>query len=216
MSETIKINKLTLDSMGVHDTLDIDRISVGDMMDLREIHGKMEGLLADLKSGKKDIKSIKNLDYIVYTILHIETIKDICSKLGVTDFNKYHDLDKIAMYCFLPKKEASAFHRRIMKHHNHNCSDTVIEQLIDWESASKTKPDKPLSAYETLLAYYKDSKIFDKFVEGLKQLGLWEKGNYACITEEDFYRMANNVSDDTVIRYLELSYSYLSEIFNAN
>lgn len=98
-----------------------------------------------------------------------------------------HDVIKAINILAFGDKQATTWHRKYSRHHatvttNPSSSATVpgvgsidirnkIEAAIDWESARYTKPDKPLTAYETWLRYYRHIDMADT----LKALGLWDK-----------------------------------------
>lgn len=102
-----------------------------------------------------------------------------------------HDVIKGINILVFGDKQATAWHRKYSRHHatvinNPSSSATIpgtslsvgsidirnkIEAAIDWESARYTKPDKPLTAYETWLKYYRHVDMVDT----LKTLGLWGK-----------------------------------------
>lgn len=97
-----------------------------------------------------------------------------------------HDVIKAINILVFGDKRATAWHRKYSRHHavaiNPSSSAAIpgtgpidivnkIEAAIDWESARYTKPDKPLTAYETWLRYYRHIDMVDT----LKALGLWGK-----------------------------------------
>ena len=69
-----------------------------------------------------------------------------------------HDFDKIFLYIFLSKKTTQKIHRFWARHHRLRAKSTkdYEQMVIDWESARVTKPDKPLTAVQTLYEYYPD------------------------------------------------------------
>lgn len=99
-----------------------------------------------------------------------------------------HDVIKGINILVFGDKRATAWHRKYSRHHATITTDPSstnaiipgvgpidivnrIEAAIDWESARYTKPDKPLTAYETWLKYYRHVDMADT----LKTLGLWGK-----------------------------------------
>lgn len=99
-----------------------------------------------------------NVKYIKYTWEHKKSFLDVEKTiLGHNTIRGYlHDVDKLVMYLFIPKKIVSKFHRKFSNHHINKAKtrDDFIEMLIDWECARYTKKDKPLNAYETLYKLY--------------------------------------------------------------
>lgn len=99
-----------------------------------------------------------------------------------------HDVIKGINILVFGDKKATVWHRKYSRHHatiitNPSSTNAIIpgtgpidivnkiEAAIDWESARYTKPDKPLTAYETWLRYYRHIDMADTF----KALGLWGK-----------------------------------------
>ena len=97
-----------------------------------------------------------------------------------------HDVIKGIDILVFGDKRATIWHRKYSRHHtvviDPSSSAAIpgtgsidiagkIEAAIDWESARYTKPDKPLTAYETWLKYYRHIDMVDT----LKALGLWGK-----------------------------------------
>lgn len=99
-----------------------------------------------------------------------------------------HDVIKAINILVFGDKRATTWHRKYSRHHatviaNPSSTSPIIpgtgsidivnkiEAAIDWESARYTKPDKPLTAYETWLGYYRYIDMADT----LKALGLWSK-----------------------------------------
>lgn len=179
-----------------------------------EVVSEILNLYKQIDLSCLDVSNIADRDHAIYTILHIETIKEICDNLNITCINPSHDLDKLALYIVTNSKVAHNLHRAIMKHHNHNCleHDIVVEEIVDWESAQYTKVDKPLAAYEYLMKKYKEIEAFPIFEEELKNLGLWENHNTSRLTEEEFNKKWDTVTDDKLKDYLVKAYNYLGEI----
>lgn len=149
-----------------------------------------------------------------YTILHMDAIKELERKLGIEylQISKYHDFDKLAFYYVLSDREAHNLHTSIQKHHDPLCTDykVSIEKILDWESAHLTKPDKPLSAYETLLRYKPDE--IPVMAPVLKDLGLWGEENCKCISWEDFYKKSALIPVSKVFELLERGIDYVKVI----
>ena len=96
---------------------------------------------------------------------------------------KFHDLDKLFMYIFIPWIGVSRIkyiHEKRNKHHLTVAGYTKLyhinyeEAAIDWECCRFTKPDEPMSARE-FLEDQKDnlwSVHYYRMDEELKKLGL--------------------------------------------
>lgn len=124
-----------------------------------------------------------NWGYIVYTYLHRKAIlycieRDIKNhelKEKMIERAKFHDLDKVYLYTFLPKKEASRIHRLTSVHHTCNelpkTYEDMVEAYLDYESAGFTKEDKPLNAYDTILTYDTDKETKERLLAITKEMG---------------------------------------------
>lgn len=118
---------------------------------------------------------MKNKEKIIYTLKHKKAFLYVEKKLlGYNTLRGYlHDLDKVILYLIFDYKKVHNFHRKHSKHHNKAKKEKdYIQMVIDWESARYTKPDKPLTAYETLYAYY--SNLEDQILPILKRFNLVE------------------------------------------
>lgn len=108
---------------------------------------------------------MNNIEYIKYTYKHRKIVLFLANKYvknkkeEVINQVKKHDMDKMFLYLFYNKKDASNIHRCFSSHHEnelHKNYVDYVEMVLDWESARYTKPDKPLNAYDTLYKYYPD------------------------------------------------------------
>lgn len=157
---------------------------------------------------------MKNKDYIEYTYKHRKIVIYLANKYykdnkELLDKVKLHDLDKLFMYLFYEKEDASNIHRDLMSHHqNKIVKDKLdyMEMVLDWESARYTKPDKPLNAYDTLYRFYPG--LEEHIFPILKELGI-DKPNLPM--EEDVWEYTQsivNVSKEDIkneiIEYLDL------------
>lgn len=106
---------------------------------------------------------MKNEEYMIYTYKHRKIVMYLANKYvknnkeKVLKHIKYHDLDKLFMYMFYDKSDASKLHRKLSFHHENDKPKTYedyVEMVLDWESARYTKEDKPLNAYDTLYKYF--------------------------------------------------------------
>jgi hypothetical protein len=99
-----------------------------------------------------------NKDYILYTWNHkLAFLKVEKIVLGKNTVRGYlHDIEKLFLYTFLPKKAVSKLHRNISRHHikRARTKNDFIQMIIDWECARLTKADKPLNALDTLYKFY--------------------------------------------------------------
>ncbi len=102
----------------------------------------------------------KNWEKALYVIRHkkafLETEKEL--RGHITFSGIVHDTDKLMLLLLTPlsPKTITKFHRAFARHHLQAIDRRINfeEVVIDWECARKTKPDKQLTAYETLMAYY--------------------------------------------------------------
>ena len=157
---------------------------------------------------------MKNKDYIEYTYKHRKIVIYLANKYykdnkELLDKVKLHDLDKLFMYLFYEKEDASNIHRDLMSHHQNKIVKNKLdymEMVLDWESARYTKPDKPLNAYDTLYRFYPG--LEEHILPILKELGI-DKPNLPI--EEDVWEYTQsivNVSKEDIkneiIEYLDL------------
>lgn len=91
---------------------------------------------------------------------------------------KFHDLDKILMYIFLPflgTKRIKRIHKKINRHHVIHTfykQRNYEEAVIDWECARFTKPDKPETAREVIDIKFKDTVHYPFLLEQIEKFGL--------------------------------------------
>ena len=96
--------------------------------------------------------------HIKYTMQHRKAFRIVEKQLlgRNTIRSMFHDFDKIVLYLFFPVAEVHKFHRQHSHHHviKAKTHSDFVQMVIDWECARYTKPDKPLSAKETLYQFY--------------------------------------------------------------
>ena len=120
----------------------------------------------------------ENLGAIKYTKAHRKAYKDVEKELlGHNTWRSLvHDLDKVILYNFLPFEKVKKFHRNTARHHENNIKkkrNDYIDIIIDWECARRTKPDKPLNAYDTMYKFY--PHLEKEILPILKEFGLDHK-----------------------------------------
>lgn len=118
---------------------------------------------------------ISSYKHIPYTWKHYLAFLKVEKKLLGCYKYKFHDWDKLGMYIvcpFLGTKKIGKIHRFHSSHHVKNKTEEVdwIEAVIDWECAGLTKPDKPLTARQTMEKWYPEYKEHIEPV--LQKLGL--------------------------------------------
>lgn len=120
-------------------------------------------------------------DRVTHIVEHRDAIIKISKQYGVYKGNETrydnHDMDKLVNTFILGDKEAKRLHK-FMGHHNPKCIADYQEAIMDWECCRFTKPDKPLTAYGTFLAYHRDTDTHINnvnYTKVLKQLNLWGK-----------------------------------------
>lgn len=106
--------------------------------------------------------------HIPYTIRHYFAFMKLQKKVLGRYKYKFHDVDKIFMYLFLPflgVEFIKIIHSRINKHHINDfkstCECNYEEAILDWECARFTKPDKPETSYEFINSNNKSSHYFN-------------------------------------------------------
>ena len=117
----------------------------------------------------------ENSRAINYTKAHRKAYKEVEKELlGHNTWRSLvHDLDKVILYKFFSFEKVKKFHRNTARHHKNNIKKTrndYIDMIIDWECARRTKPDKPLNAYDTLYKFYPD--LENKILPILKEFKL--------------------------------------------
>lgn len=114
---------------------------------------------------------------IKYTLKHkkyfLKVEKELVGKNSISGY--LHDLDKVFLYIFLPKKLTHKLHRWYSKHHVESFwkNKDWKQAVIDWECARYTKPDKPLTAHQCMNKLYK--KYDDYIIPVLIDLNLYEE-----------------------------------------
>ena len=105
---------------------------------------------------------MNNSEYCAYTYRHRKAIEYLVNKLfedgeikeEMLKRVKLHDVDKMIMYQFMSRAEASKYHKKTSRHHMaNNIPKTYcdkLEAVLDYESAGYTKPDKPLNAFDMI------------------------------------------------------------------
>lgn len=110
---------------------------------------------------------------IKYTLRHKKAYLQVERELlGKNTIGGYlHDIDKVLLYILFSKKVTSIIHRRFARHHVESFFKTDFKQaVIDWECSRITKPDKPLTAMETMEKYYPEYR--SEVAKEIKLLGL--------------------------------------------
>lgn len=116
---------------------------------------------------------MKNKDRIQYTLNHRRAFRQIeRDLLGHNTFRSlFHDLDKVFLYMLFDYKDVHNFHRNHSRHHTKAKTHADrVQQVIDWECARYTKPDKPLNARDTLYKFYPELEV--EILPILDELGL--------------------------------------------
>lgn len=135
-----------------------------------------------------------------YTSKHKFAVRRVNYRLGCPMSRRrvfLHDIDKLVMYYFfVPAEVAHNIHVKLASHHNRKTVDKAVlqEMVIDWESARLTKPDKPLNAYDTMLAYYKDMQ--SRIEPVMEELGLTPGGSNFIGTNGGNPKYYYNVYDE--------------------
>lgn len=119
----------------------------------------------------------QKLDSIWYTSKHWFQYQKLAYNLNVWHpRHLLHDVDKIILYIFYEKNIVTNLHRNTTSHHvdfkavGSLTYENMLDAILDWECARFTKPDKPLTARETLKQYY--AKHTAQMEPVLVQLGL--------------------------------------------
>lgn len=142
------------------------------------------------------------VDYIKYTILHADAVHELAVRLGLYYGHPTiwcHDDDKLVMYLTNGDEEVTKYHRAHAAHHDTTTTDrnTLIEMMLDWESAPYTKTDKPLNALGTLLEFYPEME--DRMLPIIKEFGLDKTKPHPCITKEAYTRKCEEITDEGLL-----------------
>ena len=158
---------------------------------------------------------MKNFEKSAYTYRHRKAflylvnkiIKDEVVKKEMLKRARFHDLDKVVLYLFFDKKQASNYHRQTSHHHLENNIEKnfydYLESIIDFECAAYTKPDKPLYAHDTILKFYKDnisSKDYNCLIDILNQYNL--NSSYTVLDDNEgmeYMKTYQNVTEEMII-----------------
>lgn len=124
-------------------------------------------------------KILSSYRHIMYTLKHyVSFLKTEKRLLGYYKY-KFHDLDKVLMYLFLPflgTKKIKKIHVKNNKHHIKESKSidecNYEEAIIDWECSRFTKEDKPLTAREVTVRFHSKSKHFKELISVLEKLKL--------------------------------------------
>lgn len=160
---------------------------------------KAKELAKDPEMLKKAIIDSGNFDAMVYTSYHNCNVQAFAMRYGIPEKKVvFHDIDKLVMLLFHSPEEVSAEHRRTAPHHNTSATDrdTLIEMVLDWESARFSKPDKPLNALATLRKYYPEME--ERIMPILKEFGLDKEIDTVAISEEKYKKMVSIISVDGI------------------
>ena len=165
---------------------------------------------------------MKNLEYCKYTYRHRKAFSYLVDKLIRNEKTKnemikrarFHDLDKMTLYLFLDKKQASFYHKETPSHHlENNLPKThydYLEAIVDFECAGYTKPDKPLNAYDTVSKMYKnkiDENTYNSLMNILKKYNL--DSSYSVLNDKygvEFMKKYENVTEEMIL-YEVLDYT---------
>ena len=174
---------------------------------------------------------MRNFEYYAYTFRHRQAIKYLIFKLIKDDEVKkemlkratLHDMDKVILYQFLDKKEASNYHRLNSQHHMENDLPKTyfdkLEAILDYESAGYTKPDKPLNAFDTINRFKNEGKLDVALCEELldicKEYGL--NKSYSVLKDKEgleYLKVFNTVSKKNI--YTEIITYFATKAIQSN
>lgn len=160
-----------------------------------------------------NIYEIDNIDYIIYTILHIKAIKQLEKQWGVYEYSitKTHDLDKIALYVIVDKATTKIMHRSLAKHHSdiNDSTKLKIEKCLDWESGHMTKIGRDLSAYEFLVQ--RKTSQYNDLIGTMQKLGITET-KCKAITKSEYAMLYREVTVDEIRNYIKAGCQYIDNI----
>lgn len=112
---------------------------------------------------------------LIHYFYFMRTQKEI---LGYYKY-KFHDIDKIIMYLFIPfigKKRIAKIHQKYNKHHIREYKSIdkidILEAIIDWESSKYKK----YSYNQNAIEYFKEHKSNSKYSKEI--LGVFNSLKY--------------------------------------
>ena len=161
--------------------------------------------------------SSKCYNHMIYTLKHkIAIISLSYEYLGhISNRLMLHDTEKLVLYEHMDTKTAHHYHSDFSVHHYKYISnldivnqESLIECVLDYESARYTKPDKPLNAKATIMKYYPD--LYDKVQPILKKFGIDSETNNDCNFEN-----WNKVKDSIYPFFVKLNIDMILKLKNS-
>ena len=157
---------------------------------------------------EKAIAESPNLHKMRYTYLHRQAIFTLAEKLGI-DATPYltHDTEKYFMYLWLKEDVTRECHRILNRHHDYDKSvaidrETLVEMMLDWESARFSKPDKPRNAYDTLYKWM-PVEMHEPMAALLKEYNLYYPTNEPGITAEEYKKQSEAITPAMIAAEIE-------------
>ena len=157
---------------------------------------------------EKAIAESPNLHKMRYTYLHRQAIFTLAEKLGI-DATPYltHDTEKYFMYLWLEEDVTRECHRILNRHHDYDKSvaidrETLVEMMLDWESARFSKPDKPRNAYDTLYKWM-PVEMHEQMAPLLKEYNLYHPTNEPGITAEEYKKQSEAITPAMIAAEIE-------------
>ena len=157
---------------------------------------------------EKTIAESPNLHKMRYTYLHRQAIFTLAKRLGI-DATPYlcHDTEKYFLYVWLEEDITRECHRILNRHHDYDKGvavdrKTLIEMMLDWESARFSKPDKPRNAYDTLYKWM-PVEMHEPMAALLKEYNLYYPTNEAGITAEEYKKKAEAITPAMIVAEIE-------------
>ena len=157
---------------------------------------------------EKAIAESPNLHKMRYTYLHRQAIFTLAEKLGI-DATPYltHDTEKYLMYLWLEEDVTRECHRILNRHHDYDKGvaidrETLVEMMLDWESARFSKPDKPRNAYDTLYKWM-PVEMHEPMATLLKEYNLYYPTNEPGITAEEYKKQSEAITPAMIAAEIE-------------
>ena len=157
---------------------------------------------------EKAIAESPNLHKMRYTYLHRQAIFTLAEKLGI-DATPYltHDTEKYFMYLWLEEDVTRECHRILNRHHDYDKGvtidrETLVEMMLDWESARFSKPDKPRNAYDTLYKWM-PVEMHEPMAALLKEYNLYYPTNEPGITAAEYKKQSEAITPAMIVAEIE-------------
>ena len=154
---------------------------------------------------------MRNFEWCVYTYKHRRAFEYVAKRhikdeklLGqILERARYHDLDKLLLYLFMPWEKVIEYHMTHKNHHpectNEKSYVDLVEMIVDYECAPYTKPDKTLNCYDFVNKLIRENRMEESMAEQLfaimKLLGI--DSSYDVTKDEECIEFLSSLPEVT-------------------